>query len=410
MIIKAGRLNIGVKTNKMNKTIIAVGLISLMLLSVVIAAESNASNSNLSELEKEEVKKLREDVKELRETVSEIREVRNNLILEINPEKSQVLAGEKALFIVTIKDLHKISKLGCVDDGNKGKCLSVYTYKLSTGGDNVNLKLEFSEVVLSAGEKKQIRLSASSNEAGEHIFSVKAEGNGAAQKARGMLIVSSSNENPVIVDSSFFMGQGFLLNQNGDKGELVDLKVLLKENVLSGKMRVSDKTYQIKGDLSGENVTFQILETNSGELRGNFSGSYKKFASFILLRGSLTIDGEAYSLTAMSENKLVFKDIEIKEKKENTIMRKGEVIVVNKYEDEEGNETYFKPVRIEKEKILGIIPNPWGDKVLRVEVTENGKVSEVKIKEKEEREFKEYRVRANNLEDENNIDLDITKK
>ena len=72
---------------------------------------------------------------------------------------------------------------------------------------------------------------------------------------------------------------------------------------------------------------------------------------------------------------------------------------------ESKKEIQIKPVRISRQKFLFVIPTK--QKVLEVEVTENGKVYNEKIKANGAKKIKDYTVSVGALEDEENIKLKV---
>jgi hypothetical protein len=413
---------VNTKITKMNKLILMVSIVSLLLASMVLVqAQSNFTaddggnvtsyNDYQNATVKESRQEVKQEIKQVREQtkqdIQELKESGNNLLIEIAPEKNKVSVGEKAQYTITVKDGHEISTMKCKDE----KCMTSYSYKISIDkSEKLSYGLETSEITLSAGEKKQIKLSLNSQEKGEYIFTVLVTGDdsNSRAKARGILIVDGQDES-MPVDSSFFMGKGFALSFDESLGNTVDLKILQQNNLLKGKMSLANQVYRIDGTLDGDNVDFSLSKPEANETSGSFLGSVKKFENFLLLRGSLTIDGQDYSLTAMSENNLVFKNLEVQEEKKAAKIKLGEITLVNE-NISESNMTYIRPLDIQKEKILGIIPDPWGKKVLNVEFMDEGKVKKEKLREMEEKNLGEYQVKATSLEDENNIELDIEKQ
>lgn len=383
------------------KIVLSLMLIGLMLSSFVsvVMAENNETTSigNESTNKQDIEDNLISSEKNTPQTSQ------GKLLFEINPEKIMVEAGQTAEYTLTIADLHY--PMTC----SGGECaLFSYNYKLDIQvSDKVNYEFSEKEISLSAGEKTQVKLKLTSNEKEAYIFVVKIKGEDIQAKARAMFIVNGG----VPVDSSFFIGSGFALSEDESEGKIVDLKILNNENKLSGKMLIDNNVYKISGDLIGQNLKFQIFDMQNQEAIGSFSGNYKKFPNFLLLRGNLNLDGK-YKLTAISENKIVFNDIEVsKEQNQTTKIKKGNIIVISKPKEISGsNETYIRAVEIEKQKILGFLPNPIGKKVVQIEIMNNGHIEKKNIGENQVKEFKEYKIKASNLDDENNIELEISKK
>jgi len=72
-------------------------------------------------------------------------------------------------------------------------------------------------------------------------------------------------------------------------------------------------------------------------------------------------------------------------------------------------EIYIRTVKVSKSKIFYFVPNPWGKKVLELEVTIGDKVYKETIKESASENIEGYRIEVGSLEDEDNIELNFKK-
>jgi len=73
------------------------------------------------------------------------------------------------------------------------------------------------------------------------------------------------------------------------------------------------------------------------------------------------------------------------------------------------DDLYFKPKKIRKERLFWIIPNPWGNNVLEMEVIEGEKVSKEVIEENTSETIRGYSVQVGSLKDKDNIEMSIGK-
>ncbi|GEM_PF-6609632 len=376
--------------------------------------------------------------------------------LSLTPEKNIAKLGQEVEYTLLIKDLHEA--VACIPEN-----LDCGTYKYDLDLSSKNLKGRFelngkevNQVLLKSGESEKVSVLVKTESVGSSPFIVNVrykttqtiydsseEKTSFNSYVKGILLVlgegsdsdnngnddedsptekpnikpsESEGESGFYQDSSFFMGQGFALNDDESQGKYIDLRILNKDNKLEGKFVVSNSPLKIDGNLDGNNVSFKLFYPDSDESVGVFNGEFKKFDDFLLLRGNLEFKGETYKLTATSTNKAVFREFVEDDFEKSFKTKVKEVIVVTKdFDTSNKNEsqddsTYIRSVEISKEKFLKIIPNPWGKNVIEVEVTENSNVFKEKIKEGESKDIGKYVIEAGQIIDDQDIEFKITKK
>jgi hypothetical protein len=144
------------------------------------------------------------------------------------------------------------------------------------------------------------------------------------------------------------------------------------------------------------------------------------------LKGRIeSVDGKTYMLTAFSRNEIImFQEVEIvssgASKSTNTGINEIVSVVPKKIVETESvridqndlselEEIYIRTVKVSKSKIFYFVPNPWGKKVLELEVTIGDKVYKETIKESASENIEGYRIEVGSLEDEDNIELNFKK-
>ena len=406
---------------QMNKTMLRTMTFSLMLLlmlgvfaQTISASDSESNASDEDELTAEEeahVARIRANAGT--STASKEREV----YVAMTPDKAIAEPGEKVEYAVYIKDLHEPRV--CEGETVCAQVMDQYTYDLEVEtNQEFEVELSQTDIELIAGQETKVILTVSSDKKGANIFAVNVIGEDSKARVKGLHLINSNGEIAPTSEKALFVGDGFLVNGGETKGSLIKLSILDEEGVLKGKAVVGNLNFRVDGTVDGEKINLEFSKPEGNEVLFYFSGTLQKFESFLLLKGNVNSNYdeiESGSLTAFGRRQyeirpVVFENQEQKSEK----TRLKEVISLEKKEkvSEEGlesDEIYIKTLRVRKERILGLIPNPWGKKVLDVEVVKDDKVLKQKLREREEKIIEGYRIRAENLEDEENIELQIEK-
>lgn len=355
--------------------------------------------------------------------------------------QSQVTNDGTAIYKVVIKDPHKVPLCPESDEGSICPAIyPAYKYKLSFEGDRgVTGSFEEDSILLGAGESRSVELKVKAEKRGASKFKVYAISDGAGARVIKMMgmgvIVYGKKPIPIPIKGAFFVGKGFILNEDETRGALVDLKILKKDSVLSGKATIGHYTFRLDGKVmeivsptTGEvylgsytGIEFKLTHVGSGKHAGTFTGSVKNLGSFLLLRGAFTDFKEnEWTLTATGKKAGVIREIiidpSVDEEKPVSVeeFNLEEAIVLKpkptKPEPEEKakviDEVYIRPIEIKKKRFLGIIP--FG-KAIKVEVVKGEEVSEKTISENSKKVIEGYKISVGSLEDEDNIELEVEK-
>lgn len=392
--------------------------------------------------------------------------------VRISPQKQFTSEGN-ASYEVTIKDFHTDGEVcttvpdsannstnnstNSSDTNSTGTvvCEAVsYTYSLEfeakTGG--VSGVFETSEITLEAGASETVVLNVEAQDVGVHKFKVISVGNDSEAKAKGVLFFIKEADH-IFEDTSFFIGKGFMTSEDESSGFLVDLKILNKNGILSGKAKIGKTNYKLDGKILPSNagndtsnnetqnnstlvneselinnsrvveIEFDLISPRTKEVVGSFSGDVKTFTSFLLLRGFLedfeSFEGVTWKITATSRHEKSIREIYLdeddglqgisKQKKKFRENVKLKEIFFIKYTDDSGEESeaYLRPIEIGKKKLFRIIPNPFGEESLLFEVVKGEKAVKKYISEFDEEVIEGYRISAGSLEDEESIELEI---
>lgn len=339
----------------------------------------------------------------------------------VYPEK-QVSDNGKATYEVVVKDLHPLT---CKED-DEISCLGFKTYKYVLSFESKDSIGSFSETEfeIQEGTKKSVELIVQTENKGVHPFIVVVNGDDAKDYVKGVLVYGEKSipTEPAV----YFIGGGFVLNEDESEGKIVELKILKREGVLDGKLWFEAKPFKIEGKITEENViVFDILVVSTKEKVGSFSGNVKNFKNFLLLRGDLQAPNDkSYGLTAMGKRKNIFKVIDVEsedEEESSETIAVDETVTVTKETSSEslsGEDTesalekskedlYIRPIKVKKEKFLWIFPS--GKKVVEVEIIKGDKVIKKVIKEKTEVKVEGYNVGVGSLDDEENIEINVEK-
>ncbi len=326
--------------------------------------------------------------------------------LPVNVKIPETKVGEKISFSVTVKDLHPKVRCLAVDDV---KCpSSEYEYKLSLRTEN-GVKGEFSaeKIVLKAGEEKEIRLTLVTKKPGYHPFVIKVTGDANA-RTKGAFFARGMTE----TNGHFFRGSGYAVNLEETDGILVDLGILNSDGNLKGKISLYGESFALKGKVRDGDVKFDFVN-KQGTHYGSFSGSVKKFRTFLLLKGELTFKDKVYKLSAVSKKKNIVREITPKEKK--TRARVNDLIIINKKKVIRGiedsvaeqmgdEETFIKPLKVRNKYFLWIFPT---GKVLDLEIFHGDKIIKKSINEKDSLKVDDLNIKVGSLEDSENIEISV---
>jgi hypothetical protein len=440
------------KTNEMNKTMkmmIALTLMSFMIGGVIAQSYSSFQENLDSATNSEEGSPTRINIVPVPMPRNPSALPKGFVSLELYPEREVANLGEWTNYKLVILDNHPRPVCRDADpyvitedDGSIPLCnLPQYNYELIFESNDLDNTLEYrfddDSVIMSSGEKKIIKFSVLGNKRGVNKFTVTVQdivkSPGGKAKVNGYLIV---NDDFPSRDRQFFFGDGFALNSDQTKGVLVDLKILIDENSVSegklkGKGIFDGSVYKIDGEYnknsgSDTNVYFGFTGIDSDDVRMKFYGNIQEFGHFSLLKGRIeSVDGKTYMLTAFSRNEIImFQEVEIvssgASKSTNTGINEIVSVVPKKIVETESvridqndlselEEIYIRTVKVSKSKIFYFVPNPWGKKVLELEVTIGDKVYKETIKESASENIEGYRIEVGSLEDEDNIELNFKK-
>lgn len=356
--------------------------------------------------------------------------------ITLYPEK-QVTDDGVATYKVVVKDLHKTIYLEpCIDSDkcSTPKIVYLYNFSFKAREDGTIGKFETDSFELGPGQSKSVGLKVKTKNEGASSFSVTVLGRGYDAMALGTIIYTKGDiDIPIVPTKTFFNGQGFILNKDMSKGLSTSVALLKPSDssLLIGKMNIAEETFKISGEVFGDKVDFEIFslhEDSSDQSMdqssvADFSGKIQRFDDFILLTGKLSrFKGETWSLTVMSKNvginPLVLPLIFEGKNKDTTISKvvsMNEFISIQpeKFVDAKktrlSGEFYIKPVKIEKEKIFGIIPNPLGKNVVEIEVIKESQFYKKTIKENSNKVIEGYNLRVGALESGEEIEFSIGK-
>ena len=345
--------------------------------------------------------------------------------IEISPEKQYTETGS-AVYKVIVKDNHPTGACIVDEESSTTSCSieQLHKYSLAFLGKKVDGKLEQEKISLKSGETKTIRLDVEAEEKGTYFFAVYAYGDDAKAKTNGVLVFGEDEE-PQIPTPAFFVGEGFAINEESSEGRLVNLNILKDEENLRGKMTFGEENFRIDGAISNEEVYFSVYERNDADLTvsiGEFHGQVTKYDQFLLLEGDLEfetmVEFPTWHLTAISKRRPVFKESIIVESSVGTIVenvRPEEVVTIKTPIADIGGgenqppetEVYIMPKKIERKKVFGFIPNPWGEKIVRFQVTEGNEVQEKTIEAFGKKKIGNYEISVGSLENEEAIEVTV---
>jgi hypothetical protein len=344
----------------------------------------------------------------------------------LSPAKQISKADDWTTYELIVMDRHLVKTCGVNE-----KCLQAdYKYNLNIiTEEDMEVDLNQEQITLNAGEKKEIEVSAKTSKQGAHKFIMEVVGEDTKTKAIGVLVIGGEKIPYPREDASYFIGDGFALNEDESQGYLVDLKILknnAQSNNLKGKMIFDNRVFKIQGNVDDNNVEFIIYYPDSESSIGEFSGEIEKFNDFLLLKGDLNfetesseLEGTNFKLTATAKRTNLVKEVVATKIKQATkakiretiaLKEKGEIEYEKTTDSKtEDKEVYIRPVKVKNPKILYVIPNPWGRRKLELEVIKGDKVEKQEIKENARGEIEGYSLEVGSLENEEDIELSVEK-
>src|SRR3989344_7738867 len=434
--------------NEKTNGLIAVALVMAILMLGSIIAQNGSSTNNGSDddsgREDNETNKGSDDIPDRTDsgpTNPPIAEMPYRL--DIDPQRQMTEDGS-AVYKFTFTDPHK----GCVST-NEVACAAViqsYTYELEFEGNDDGLNGEFSEVVCTGSEEtgacsisslndefemyeqetKVIQLTVTAEKQGTHNFLVQLKGEGVKAYGKGALVYIDNGVIPE-EETAFFVGKGFVLSENKTNGFLLDLKILNKDSVLSGKAKIGDRNYKIEGQVAevavdgvdfgytSSYVTFDLISIKTGEKVGSFEGYARQYTGFILLEGKIkNFEGKTWTLTAMGKKKFEVREFDLDDG-ESVEVSVGEAVFVpgvtsvstDDSLDETEDEVYIKPIKVKEKRVLWIFQT--SKKVVEIEVVKGDEVFKKKITEYSYENVEGYKVSVGSLEDDEKIEFDVEK-
>jgi len=349
--------------------------------------------------------------------------------IEISPEKQYAERGISEYKITLYLPLEK----KCLGDYEcENYSAQKYSLKFASEQNSLYGKFETNTISLLPGEKKTTYLQVRAEKEGTYIFKVYATTTNYEISAKGLLFYDEKQtiSSPAIqtqISSTFLNSEGFAINSDKSEGVLTNVYLLDNEKEIRGKIIFNEKTYAIKGDYNPPKLEFDIFNTEENKFYnplGKFAGDVKKFEEFTILEGTLNFwdkkfPNDKWALTLMNKQNRAFENKIVLAQSNTTITKKitKEEIVTIKQKNQpevdkisEMKEVYIVPEKIERKKILGIIPNPWGEKYLKVKLVEEDKTTEKTVKEFSTAIVGDYKIGVGSLENEEAIEISIAKK
>lgn len=352
--------------------------------------------------------------------------------LQVSPS-SQVTTDGTAVYKIVITDPHPFPCVGSETVACVLGFPSSYTYKLKfESSDSVKGYFDKEEVVVKTGGSETVTLKVKTEKIGWHSFIVEAKTNDITLLGKGSVTYLGGSTEP---NGNLFVGKGFVLGNGERNAKLVEMTVLGKDGVLSGKISVGQENFKIKGSFSelavdgvdfgytSMVIDFDLISPKTGEVVGSFEGNVKELDNFKLLRGTLThyIEDQVFvwSLTAFGKSKPEVIGVPIGEgsttieTEVNGVVSfggsgsssEGTSAVAGSTEEE--TKIYIRPVKIESKKIFWFIPN--GKKV-KIEIVKGEEVTESEISENSDKVIEGYKVSVGSLEDEGSIEIEVEQE
>src|SRR3990167_9512682 len=335
--------------------------------------------------------------------------------LDLQPEKQYTENGTSE-YVLTV---YRPFETPCY---NNIECTSVYPaqeYELVLVSEQGRLGGEFKGsnlVSVSSGEKKSLALKITAKEKGTYVFKVYAK--------------EPQEPQPASESYSYLKGEGFATNEDKSEGVLVAMHLLGDDEETRGKMTFNKDSYALKGEVSdsGTQINLSIFNPEDpgfGQSVGEFNGEIRRFNNFMVLHGGLVFKNNDYpnqywALTITGKQNSVFENEIVVAQPDTPVTKtinKEEVVTIRQgrpkeseiLSESESKETYIVPEKIERKKLLGIFPNPWGDKLLKVKLVDGDTITEKTVKEFSTTTVGNYDVTIGSLENEDAIDVSVTK-
>src|SRR3989344_3073149 len=434
------------KNEKLNGLMFMAFVMAILIVGSVIA-QNGSSTNNGSDDEDNKTNEGSDDSTEIRDSDTGpiiTPKPSTPYLLEIDPQRQMTDDGS-AVYKFTFTDQHK----PCVPTEGLA-CAAViqqYEYELEFEGKD-GLKGEFSKVectgsdetgacsavqiddkfTLYESQTATFQLTVTAEKQGTHNFLVQLKGEGVKAYGKGALVYLQNGITPTPEDeTAFFVGKGFVLSENKTDGFLLDLKILNKDSVLSGKAKIGDRNYKIDGEVAevavdgvdfgytSSYVTFDIISIKTGEKVGSFEGHARQYTGFILLEGKIkNFEGKTWTLTAMGKKKFEVREFDLDDG-ESVEVSVGEAVFVpgvtsvstDDSLDETEDEVYIKPIKVKEKRVLWIFQT--SKKVVEIEVVKGDEVFKKKITENSYENVEGYKVSVGSLEDDEKIEFDVEK-
>ena len=253
----------------------------------------------------------------------------NRKWIEVSLSQEKVVAGsgETVELVVYLKNLHRYTP--CEAEVCAMGMVAPVNYKLEFEGNQESLVGELSEdeVNLGPGAKAKVILTVKSKKKGANVFAVDVTGSdGSRGRVKGLLLVDGGQSLPPHQpETSFFVGNGFLLSDDESVGDLVEMKLFKEGNVLKGRvsigtmdMRVEGAAEEVEESASGREyaIDLSFYKPEGDEVLATFTGTAIKYSTFRLLKGDFD---SAYSgledgtLSVISRVNQVFRPVVFEE-------------------------------------------------------------------------------------------------
>lgn len=347
--------------------------------------------------------------------------------LDLEPEKQYTRSGTATYEVL----IHRPLETPCYSNTDCANIFPAQEYELLFISEQEALTGKFTQpgsVSLKPGEKKLINLEVMTEKEATYVFKVHAKTQGYETSTRGLLVYGEEPQTTSV--ESYLEGEGFAINEDQSEGKIIYLNLLGDKKDLRGKIAFGSDTYALKGAISKDEteVYLGLYDLEDGGLSqsiGEFHGEIHQFDNFALLKGSIDFETRSYpnqywTLNIMGKRSSVFEnEIIVAEpntpvtktinKEEVVTIRQGHNLENTDSEESRIQEAYIVPEKIERKKILGIIPNPWGDKVLKVKIFDGEDVIETEVTEFGSKNIGNYEVSVGSLEDEDAIEVSVKK-
>lgn len=351
--------------------------------------------------------------------------------LDLQPEKQYTESGESEYTL----SLYRSLETPCNSETECSALYAAQNYELSFVSEQGSLTGEFkleNPISLKPGEKKSVPLVITAKEKGTYVFKVYAKASDYETNIRGLLVYGKDPQNnqQIITSSPYLNSEGFAMNEDQSEGISISLYLVGGNGEVRGKLVFGEDSYAVKGKVSDtiDQIDLDLYNTEDGGFDkplGELSGEIKKFQNFLMVQGGLDLSSNSYpdrywtvSLTSKQnsifQNKIIVAEPDVPvtktiNKEEVVTIRQGPPRNSTESENETNKEAYILTEKIEKTKILGLIPNPWGDKLLKVKLVDGDQITEKTLKEFSTSQIGNFEVGIGSLDNEDAIEVSITK-